>query len=126
MLRVAATSLDGRVAPCFAGVQLIVEEQQGVGPGQREVVSTCGWPLAAWGHELLRRDVAVLLCSGVDRFLYGALQGYGIEVVSNVLGPLDAALEQWRRGTLRMKSVYPDAPPGGRRARRRFRGGRHG
>ena len=117
-MRIAATCADGRIAPCFAGVDLVVEPEDDARGSGREVASTAGWHLAAWGHELCRRDVRALLCSGIDRFLAGILQGYGIAVVMDVTGPVDEALAHWRSGAL------PAVLRARRCRRRRFRGGR--
>lgn len=125
-MNVAAASAEGRVAPCLSGVDLLVEQACGAEPGGREIISTAGWGLVEWSHELLRRDVSVLLCSGIDQFLHGVLQGYGIAVIPHVAGQTDAVLRRWRSGAIR-----PAAPEdrgrkaGVRRARTRFRGGRH-
>jgi hypothetical protein len=124
-MNVAATCADGRMASCLVGVQIIVEHPGEADQGRRETVSTAGWHLATWGHELLRRDVSVLLCSGIDQFLHGALHGYGIRVVPNVVGPVDTAIEQSRRGAFRITSGDPGMGPEGNRVRRRFRRGRN-
>lgn len=126
-MNTAMTTSRGRMAPCFPGVELLI-----LGPrravGQHLKVSTTGWQPLAWGQELMCLDVSVLLCAGIHRFLWGVLQGYGIQVIPNVLGDPRDILARWRSGSLplpRNWPFYPDPfPGGGRRGRRRFRGGK--
>ena len=126
-MNVALTTSHGRLAPCFPGAALHV-----VAPNREwsdsSVVSTDGWDPLVWGRELLRRDVSVLLCSGMFPFLWGVLQGYGIRVVPNASGSAADVLQAWRSGDLTVPEAWP-CEPGvrccrGRWGRRRFRGGR--
>jgi len=121
------TSRD-TMAPCFAGAELwVLGPQQEI--GSHETVSTVAWPPLAWGRELLRRDVSLLFCAGIDRFLWGALHGYGIRVFADAVGAPEEAVQRWRTGQWQEPSMWPptNGPrAGGRRRgmRRRFRGGR--
>lgn len=111
-----------RMAPCYPGADLWV-----VGADseldEARCVSTSGWHPLAWGRELLRLDVTELLCVGIDRFLWGALNGYGIRVVPNAIGTAQDVLELWRRGELQVPAMW--VPGSGRRQRGRGRGRRH-
>jgi len=126
-MNVALTTRHGHMVPCFSGVELLV-----IPPDQDldrcEPVSTADWPPLAWGRELARRDVGVLICSGIYPFLWGALRGHGIDVVPNAIGESSSVLADWRSGALTVPPVwpcYPELHVGGRGRRgRRFRGGR--
>jgi hypothetical protein len=96
-MNIGLITSDGRMAPCFPGTELwILNDHEDI--GEHRVVSTIGWKSLAWGSQLMRRNVTVLLCSGVDRFLCGALQGYGIRVVPNAKGSPVEVIMQWRNG----------------------------
>ena len=121
------TTTRERMAPCLPGAELwILDENDEV--RVHKTVTTAGWHALAWGGELMRRDVGILLCSGIDQFLWGALQGYGIQVIPNAMGMPNKALEQWRSGELTALQMWPPYPPLYGRGRcgkgRRFRGGR--
>jgi predicted Fe-Mo cluster-binding NifX family protein len=76
----------------------------------------------------MRRDVTILLCAGVDQFLWGVLQGHGIEVVPDAIGSADDVIEQWRSGKLTVPQMWPrqmnDGCGKGLRRRKGRRGGR--
>jgi hypothetical protein len=124
-MKVALATSHGRMAPCFAGVELRIV-QADAGLGAAGMVSTRGWHPLTWGRELMRRDVGLLLCAGIDQGTWGAIQGHGIQVVPGAMGDPDAVWEAWRNGVLRPPPVWPAYPNafGRRRGRRRFRGGR--
>jgi hypothetical protein len=85
------------VAPLFSGVDLwVVDFDAGI--EDRLIVETKDWSMFAWKDELMRRDVEVLLCAGIDHFLLGALRGYGIEVMSNAVGAPDEVMRIWVQG----------------------------
>ena len=125
-VKIGMTTNRDRITPCFAGVELwILAETQDL--GEREVMNTEGWHPLAWPKELMRHDVSVLLCSGIDQFVWGALRGYGIQVIPNATGGAEDVLRQWRSGLLAAPQVWPPDPSRGRggcRSRRWFRGGR--
>ena len=113
-MNIAMTTEGGRVAPCFAGVELWI-----FGPGQQVgehlTVHTAGREPLLWARDLLRRDVDTLLCAGIDVFVWGVLRGNGIRVVPEAAGPAKEVLARWRAGTLRAPSTWPY--PGQRRPR---------
>ncbi len=125
------------MAPCFAGVELRVLNEE-MNLDAAEVVSTCGWHPLAWGNELMRLDVALLLCAGIDHGTWAAIQGHGIQVIPNAIGEPDTAFATWHSGQLSPPQVWPSYPAGfgaggfdrltagrfGSGQRRRFRGGR--
>jgi hypothetical protein len=128
-MKAALATSHARMAPCFAGVELrILDENTDLRAA--EAVSTHGWHPLAWGRELMRHDVAVLLCAGIDHATWSAIQGHGIQVIPNAIGDPETVLEGWRSGRLSPPAVWPNYPvgfgAGGLRAgrRRRFRGGR--
>ncbi len=130
----------GRMAPCFAGVEVWIVGSnaplQGAGQVDHhddfEVISTFGWHPLGWGRELTRHDVGFLLCSGIDPSTWASVQGHGIQVIPSAMGDAASVVEAWRNGRLsppRLWPAYPDGyadfPTGGcgrGRGRRRFRG----
>lgn len=110
------------MAPCFPGAELWVVEADG-DVGVHHTVETDGWSVGSWTNELMRRDVTVLLCSGIDRFLWGALNGYGITVVADALGEPFEVLKRWREGGLVPGEIDAGCVRS-RRCRRRRRRGR--
>lgn len=95
LMNVAIAISQGRLAPCFKGVELWI-----VGPeddvDRCRVVSTEGWAPLAWGRQLMRADVGILICAGIHHFVWGVLRGYGIQVVSNATGDPATVLSEWR------------------------------
>jgi predicted Fe-Mo cluster-binding NifX family protein len=102
-MKIGLTVLNGMMAPCFSGVDIWVATHE-----IREdisVIKTNNWPLYSWTHELSKRDVNILLCSGIDQFLWGALNGYGIRVIANIAGNPEIVTEKWRSGTLQLPNA---------------------
>ena len=126
-MSLALTVSRGRVSPCFSGVHLWVLPADGV-LRKAEIVPTIGWGPPHWGQELMRRDVTTLLCAGIDRFLWGALQGYGVQVVPEAVGAPGRVVELWQRGDLAVPAEWPvqTVCGCGRRTRARMRRGRRG
>ena len=126
----ALTVSDGRMAPCFSGVELRVVGSQENSEAAK-VVETRGWHPLVWGRELMRRDVSTLLCTGIDQVVWGGIRGHGIQVIPNAIGDAESVLAQWVAGGLVVPRTWPILPdmPGSGRGRgggrgRRFRGGR--
>lgn len=124
-MRIALATRHGRMAPCFAGAALRIVD----GPAALEAAATVptdGWHPLGWGRELMRRDVGLLLCAGLDQATWAGLQGHGIQVVPGVLGDPADALAAWRNGRLQPPALWPACPGGrfGGGRRRRFHGGR--
>jgi predicted Fe-Mo cluster-binding NifX family protein len=116
-MNIGLTVVSGRVSPCFRGVNLwILGDHAGL--ERKCVAETQDWGDLAWGQELMKRDVSVLICAGLNQFLWGALKGHGIDVVPNAVGEPDEVLGQWQRGALPSPSVWP---PHGRNGCRRVR-----
>lgn len=105
-MKVALTTGQGRMAPCFAGADLRLVEE-GKGYREADVVATHGWHPLAWGHELMRRDVDMLLCDGIDQSVWGAVQGHGIQVIPTVSGDAEQIFEQWSQGKLITPPLWP-------------------
>lgn len=123
-----ATSHD-RMAPCFAGVELwILDENAELNQALR--LSTHGWHPLAWGRELMRRDVGLLVCAGVNLQTWAGIQGHGIDVIPDAIGDPGTVLEAWRNRQLQPPPTWPACGGAPRRAGRRggrqhrFRGGR--
>ena len=109
-----------RMAPCFAGVGLrIVDENAGF--DDAEYLSTHGWHPLAWGRELMRRDVELLICAGINLQTWAGIRGHGINVIPEATGDPRQVLLAWRNHQLRPPASWPSY---GGRQRRRFRGGR--
>jgi hypothetical protein len=150
-MRAALVVSHGRMAPCFAGVDLQIvgdnvppqvsgqaAPQASQAGGQAdldgaEVLSTHGWHPLGWGRELMRHDVGLLLCAGIASGTWAAIQGHGIEVIPNAMGDADTVLAAWRGGHLTPPRLWPAYPSGfnpfavrgfGGSQRGRFRGGR--
>ena len=132
-MKVALATSQGRMAPCFAGVELrIVKENADV--NKAEVLSTHGWHPLAWGLELMRHDIGLLLCAGINQGTWSAMQGHGIQVIPNAMGSPATVLAGWRSGQLTLPRLWPAYPVGfdvftaggfgGGRRKKRFRGGR--
>jgi len=136
-MKVALTTSHGRMAPCFAGVELkILSDKMDLDVAN--VISSCGWHPLAWGHELMQRDVTLLLCAGIDHGTWAAIQGHGIQVIPNAIGEPDTVFTSWRSGRLSPPQIWPSYPTGvragmcdrrtasgfGSGQKRRFRGGR--
>lgn len=124
-MNVALAISHGRMAPCFAGVELRIVDGNG-DLNAAGLVSTRGWHPLGWGRELMRRDVGLLLCTGIDQGTWGSIRGHGIQVIPNAMGDPGATLAAWRSGRLRPPPIWPAYPAGsgGGRRRKRFRGGR--
>ncbi len=122
-MNIGLTVSHGRISPCFPGVDLWILEA-GKDIEQKQVIDTQNWHVLAWGQELMRRNVNVLLCSGVNRFLWGSLQGYGIEVIPNAVGLTNEVIKQWHNGTLTVPKIWPPQLRGGCRKGFRKRKGR--
>ena len=125
-MNVGMTTDGERMCPCFSGACLwILDQDEDI--DRHWSVATGSWQSLGWSRQLMRLDVGVVLCVGVDQFLWGALKGYGIEVVPNAVGRPSEVLKQWRRGELVPPDMWPVRLPrcgGGRRRRLGFRGGR--
>jgi len=130
LMKVALATSHGRMAPCFGGVELRIVDDNADLPDAR-VLSTHGWHPLAWGRELMRHDVTLLMCAGIDQATWAAVQGHGIQVIPNAIGDPEPVFAAWRNGHLSPPQLWPAYPVGfgGRRGfgasrRRRFRGGR--
>lgn len=102
-------ALNGnRIAPILEGsaLQLVAFEQNTFTMGQQLI--TDEWSPSMWGRELLRYEVNILICGGIDRFFQGALQGNGIQIVSNITGTLDDVLRLWKSGQLKTGCIWTD------------------
>ena len=125
-MNVALTTEGGRIAPCFAGVEVwIVEPAQNA--CEHRTIPTAGRDPSFWARDLVRLDVDAFLCAGIDMFLWGVLRGNGIEVFANITGPAGEALERWRAGLLAPLQFWPQAEYRHNRQqarrRHRYRGG---
>lgn len=91
------------------------------GTGEWSEESTAGWGALDWGRELVRRDVGLLFCAGIDRFLWGALKGNGIDVIPDAVGEPEEVLSLWQGGAFNLSGEWPHHTRGGCR-RERLRG----
>jgi len=105
-MKLALATTHDRMAPCFAGVDLKIMDQAGT-VEEAVTVSTHGWHPLSWGRELMRRDVSLVLCAGIDQGTWASIQGHGIEVVPGAMGDPDAALTAWRAGQLGPPALWP-------------------
>lgn len=120
-MNIGLTVSKRRISPCLSGVSLWIVGDDGDMDDRLEI-DTLGWEALAWGRELMRRDVGLLFCAGLDQFLWGALQGNGIDVVPDAIGDPSDVVGQWRRGELKLSSEWPrHLRGGGRRERNRAR-----
>lgn len=129
-MKMALTTSHGRMAPCFAGVELrIIDDNADL--HEAHILSTRRWHPLVWGRELMRRDVTLLMCAGVNQATWAALRGHGIQVIPNAIGDPGNVLATWRGGRLTPPALWPAYPVGSDRhrgfgggRRRRFRGGK--
>lgn len=122
-MNIGLTVSRRRMSPCLPGVDLwILSGTAEV--KEKQVVETEKWHSLAWGRELMQRNVNVLLCAGISRFLWGALRGDGIQVVPDAMGVPDEVAEQWQSGGLTVPRMWPPHVQGGHQ--RRFGKRRHG
>ena len=98
-MKTALVVNNNRVASCFAGNELWIYDNLSVSD-KYEIIDTAGWEMRDWVTELYRRDIERLLCAGIDRFLYGSLQGNGIIVIQDMIGEIDEIKDKWRRGLI--------------------------
>ena len=140
-MKAAFVMTNGRMAPCFAGVEVrLVEKKTGMegeassGLKEAEILSTKTWHPLQWGRELALHGVNVLLCAGIMPGTWAAVCGNGIEVIPNAMGAAENVLALWCGGKVTPPQTWPAYPPGaapfmkygagiGRR-RRRLRGGK--
>ncbi len=113
-MKAALAVSHGRMAACFAGVDLrIVGDNAPTQAGGQadldgaEVLSTHGWHPLAWGRELVRRDVGLLLCAAIDQSTWASVRGHGIQVIPNAMGEAGSVLADWRSGHLSPPRVWP-------------------
>lgn len=130
LMKVAFATSHGRMAPCFGGVELRIVNSNADLQDAR-VLSTHGWHPLAWGRELMRLDVTLLMCASVDQTTWAALRGHGIQVIPNSVGDPAAVFATWRNGRLSLPQLWPVYPVGfnghrgfGAGRKRRLRGGR--
>ena len=140
-MKAALATSHGRMAPCFAGVDLRIVGDSAP-PTQvdgqadldgAEVLSTHGWHPLGWGRELMRHDVGLLLCAAIDQSTWASVLGHGIQVIPNAIGDAGSVLAEWRSGHLSPPRWWPAHASGfdsfcaggfGRgHGRRRFHGG---
>ena len=106
-MNIGITVNRDRVAPVFLGVHLQIMDEEETSLSSARHIDTNSWPILAWAPELMQHDVGCLLCAAIDRFTLGALQGYGIEVISNITGSPDEVITQWRHNTLTTPEIWP-------------------
>lgn len=110
-MKVALTiNCDRFMAPVFAGVEVWISDSDAeAGEGSR-MISTRGWHQLAWGAELKRLGVDVLICGGVDMATYSALEGHGIQVIPDASGSAPEVFNAWRCGRLVPPEEWPPNP----------------
>lgn len=127
-MKIALATRKGQLAPLFPGVEILIFKKQSAAAELEKRIQTSEWPPLAWGLNLMREDVNLLICSGLDHFVWGSLQGYGISVAPDAAGTVDEVLNLWYQGQLIIPEAWPPVGGvcgkrgGGRRAR--WRGGR--
>jgi predicted Fe-Mo cluster-binding NifX family protein len=105
-------SRDRLMAPVFAGVDLWIPAVGDEDGEESQLISTRGWHPLAWGSELKRRGVDVLICGGIDLATYSALEGHGIRVIPEAAGSAPDVFDAWRRGRLSAPEEWPPNPAG--------------
>lgn len=98
-MNISLTVRAGRVSPCFSGSDLWIIDSE-LGLDEARVIGTSDWCSITWRNELMRSDVSALLCSGIDNFMAGVLNGCGIDVVSNIIGSPEEVFRAWNEGAL--------------------------
>jgi predicted Fe-Mo cluster-binding NifX family protein len=125
-MKVAIPLFKDRISPRFDVCPeiWIIELKDG------QVINQERWPMASFNiqqrlDQLTSGQVDKVICGGIDNFCFGQLGNRGIDVIHNVAGEADKALNLFIRGGLR-----PGLYCNGKRGRgfcgwrRGFRGGR--
>lgn len=94
------------MAPIFPGIVLQLREEKDIHQ-VRESIHTDTWRQLSWGTQLMTRNINLLICAGIDQFLWGALRGTGIDVIPNATGTVNRAIGLWRVGLLRPPATWP-------------------
>jgi len=84
----AMTISDGRMSSLYKGVELLITDDYNPDFTYKKI-KTGTWQLLEWGKKLMHYDVEVLLCLGIDQFIHGMLQGYGIRVIPDMIGRVE-------------------------------------
>ncbi len=105
-MNLAITVDQGRITSLYLGVHimLVVIKNQTY---ECRIVNTDNWSKLSWGKKLLYYDVDLLICSGIEQFLYGVIKGYGINVIPYAIGSVLEVLEHWREGELQPPGLWP-------------------
>ncbi len=106
-MKIALAARNGQVAPLFSGVEVLIYRYESGKAVLEKRVQTSDWPALAWGPNLMREDVSLLICDGLDHFLWGSLRGYGINVAPEAGGKVDEALGLWQHGKLPVPETWP-------------------
>ena len=94
-MNIALATNRGMLAACFSGTELwVIDSNDGI--EKHGTIETDDLQPVFWSRELMRNNVAALLCAGIDQFTLGALKGNGIEVVQLAASSVEEALKQWR------------------------------
>jgi predicted Fe-Mo cluster-binding NifX family protein len=123
IMKIAIPQWKGRISPVLdeASKVLLVEIKDHLEQHRQENTLI---PSHSWARAQVIRQLGaeILICGAVSRQLEAALRSAGIQVISNICGPVEAVLSAFREGRLD-ENVF--LMPGCCGRRRRFRGGDH-
>ena len=98
---VAVPQWQGRVSPVLdvaSDVLLVtIEEKRELQRNEINVVQEEHWARA---QAMQKMGVELLICGAISQPLQAALQSIGIQVISNICGPIETVLAAFREGRL--------------------------
>lgn len=103
-MKLAFSTNHNRIAPLFPGVTLLLVK---TGPANLiwHEVKTLGWKPLMWGKQLSYFDVDIVFCTGIEQFIHGIIQGFGIYVVPNCIGTAKEIFIKWQSGCIKLSEL---------------------
>lgn len=103
------------IAPRFdlAGEVLLVSLDEDLSETARATILLAHSSAEELCRMALEEPAAVVICNGIEEDYWQYLRWKRVEVLDNVMGPAEAAVERWRQGRLRSGDILFDrtAPP---------------
>lgn len=95
------------IAPRFdlAGEVLLVSFDDDQGETSRATILLAHSSAEELCRMALEEKVSVVICNGIEEEYWQYLRWKRIDVLDNVMGPAEAALDRWRQGRLRSGDI---------------------
>jgi len=125
-MRIALPKWQNRVSPLFdvAMTVMVVDVDQMREIQRRELSFSNETPVAR-AIRVASERCDVLICGAISPSLKAVLHASGVQVITDICGPVNEVLAAFQRGNLADEHAYLMPGTGNRRrARRRWRGGR--